>query len=242
MKKLSAWYLIIISSIYLLMFGLNFIFVIIGYITNTPFLDLQPSMQIVGVLGIGLCFSLSFLALKSGLRIIRKDKPREIIPYSQQLNLHLSGRIVYNDYRNLILSLSFNPINWTLIIMIGPMYSIMYSNSVSSEVKLLIPIGILLFFFLIVGTTLRSIKKQYRDSAYLQHQLHYTLENATFRIHGETFDSTLQWTHFTKVKETKNFFLFFQGRVANFIPKNMFSETELIEFKSFINSLNISAT
>ncbi len=93
MKKLSAWYLIIISSIYLLMFGLNFIFVIIGYITNTPFLDLQPSMQIVGVLGIGLCFSLSFLALKSGLRIIRKDKPREIIPVKNWIAIFGHGNL-----------------------------------------------------------------------------------------------------------------------------------------------------
>ncbi|MFN8361812.1 MAG: YcxB family protein [Candidatus Kapaibacterium sp.] len=242
MKKLIGWILILYGSFGLLMFGMTFLFAIVGYITNVPLLELEPSMQVATIVGIGIFCTICFLSLKKGLRLIKKVKQPEITPYSRQLNLQLSGRIDYSDYRNLILSISFNLKNWAIFIAFGTIYATGFYNYLSSEVKLLIPIGIIVFIFLIMGFTLRSIKKQYRDTAYLQHTMHYSLENTTLHIHGETFDSTIQWTHFTKVTETKKFFLFYQGRIATFIPKSMFSEIELIEFKSFINSLNISVT
>ncbi len=53
-------------------------------------------------------------------------------------------------------------------------------------------------------------------------------------------DSTQKWTHFYQIRETKRFFMFYQGKmVATLLEKKMFSENELQEFNEFIRSLNV---
>ncbi len=66
------------------------------------------------------------------------------------------------------------------------------------------------------------------------------MTNESIQIKGDSLDSTQKWTHFYQIKESKKFFLFYQGKeIATLIDKKMFSETDLIEFQNFIQSLNI---
>ena len=53
-------------------------------------------------------------------------------------------------------------------------------------------------------------------------------------------DPVQKWTHFYKMKETKGFFMFYQGEgVATLLDKKMFSDKELTDFRQFILSLNL---
>jgi len=58
---------------------------------------------------------------------------------------------------------------------------------------------------------------------------------------GETFESELKWTHFYKIKETKNFFMLYQGKtIANLLDKKNMNIGDINEFRLFIRSLNLN--
>jgi uncharacterized membrane protein YcgQ (UPF0703/DUF1980 family) len=89
-------------------------------------------------------------------------------------------------------------------------------------------------------TMFYQTKKLYNTNSNFKEALTYYLTNASIQIIGNTVNSTQQWSHFVKIKETKNFFLLYHGaQVATLLEKKMFSEQELAEFNAFLKSLSI---
>ena len=110
-------------------------------------------------------------------------------------------------------------------------------NQFDANFYIYIIIGI---FILLPVLTVIQIKKLYKTNKIFQEQLDYCITNDSINIKGNTIDSTQKWTHFYQVRVTKNFFMFYQGKmVATLLDKKMFSENELREFNKFIKSLNV---
>ena len=114
-----------------------------------------------------------------------------------------------------------------------------WENSYLNFILLFISLGIFISPILI----LRQTKKTYQTNKTFQEQLNYKLTNDSIHIKGETVDYVQKWTSFYKVKETKNFFMLYQGEggVATLLNKKMFSDKELTDFRQFIQSLNLKA-
>jgi hypothetical protein len=99
---------------------------------------------------------------------------------------------------------------------------------------------ILLVILMIPISNYFKIKEMYKSNKVLHEQVSYSLTQNNIIIKGETFDSTLTWSHFTAIQETKQFFLLYQNpQIVTLLDKKMFQEMDLIEFKKFLLSLPI---
>ena len=88
--------------------------------------------------------------------------------------------------------------------------------------------------------TFYRIKKLYNSNIIFQENLEYILNNESIHIHGDTVESTQKWSRFFKIKETKSFFMLYQGEgVATLLDKKMFNNDDLQEFRRFIKSLKV---
>ena len=235
MKKFIGWLSIILCSLFLLIFILVFfqeIFKIPDYMTIKEIISTGVSFVFVIILLI--------VGLMNGIKKIKKPKIRKAIDYTSTLDINLTGRISYADYRTLMLELSFKkPIYLVFICLI-----VVFSMSVINNESESNPIYLIIIPFLIIGFLLIlvfvQIKKLYRTNRIFQEQMNYKLTNDSLHIKGETVNSSQKWTGFYKFKETKIFFMFYQGEgIATLLDKKMFTDDELTEFKQFIRSLNI---
>jgi hypothetical protein len=158
----------------------------------------------------------------------------------ENLNLHLSGQISYKDYRNTILKMTCKKIWLPLLIT-----TIIIISFIFTEIDISNPNFIFLAVFIVVIISfplsiIRSTKKLYKQNKTFHEILNYHLDNEKITIDGDTVHSTQNWSRFIKVKETSTFFLLHQDNVvANWLDKKMFTNEELIEFRKFLNSLNI---
>ncbi|MBA3900502.1 MAG: YcxB family protein [Bacteroidetes bacterium] len=244
MKKLTGWILIIFCSIFLLIFATALVAIIPGVMTNDYKIHTYIKEILTTSFGFLVVITLLIIGLKNGLKRIRKDKVMVIIDYDKDLKINLKGQIKYHDYRNLILGISFKKPIYLVAFGIMILFSLTYftnsenmANQFESNYFIFIIIGIFIFSPIF---TLIQIKKLYKTNKLFQEQLNYSLTNNSIQIKGSTVDSTQSWTHFYKFKDTKNFFMFYQGKmVATLLDKKMFSESELIEFQRFIKSLNV---
>jgi len=241
MKKFTGWLTIIFCSLFLIIFFVALIAILLspGDISQTP------PQEIIGiVVGFSIFTILLIAGLINGLKKIKKDKPI-FVEYTDILDLNLTGRISYKDYRNFILESTFKKPKWFTFICCMIIFLLFYFNK-SIEPNPFIefnPFFVMLFlFFILIYPILVviNIKKLYKTNKILHEQLNYRLTNDSIHIAGEFSNSTQKWTSFYQVKETKNFFMFFQGKgIGVLLDKRMFTDNELANFKQFICSLNL---
>ena len=243
MKKIFGWLQIIVCSFFLLLFAFTIIELAISIIEGgEPLSEKMTLKEIIGSsIGFIIVIALLIVGLKSGIKKIKKEKV-EIVNYISTLDIDLTGKIRYEDYRNLLLGLTFRrPTSFVFIcIFIILALSLMNASNVleSSYLYLILFLG----FFISPILVLWQSKKNYRTNRIFQEQLNYKLTNDSIRIKGETVDSVQKWTGFYKKKETKSFFMFYQGEgVATLLDKKMFSDKELTDFRQFIRSLNLKS-
>lgn len=244
MKKLTGWILTIFCSIMLLIFAIALIAIIPGVLNKGSEVQMSIKEILTSSIGFLIVISLLIIGLKNGIKKIKKEKVIETIDYDKELNINLTGQIEYLDYRNLILGISFKKPIYLVVLGIMLLFSLTFfankenmMSQLDSNYFIFIVIGI---FLLSPFFTLIQIKKLYNTNSIFQEKLDYNLTNDTIHIKGDTVDSTQKWTRFYQIRETKKFFMFYQGKmVATLIDKKMFSEAELREFQSFIKSLNI---
>ena len=172
---------------------------------------------------------------------MKNEKTIKAIGYTDTLNINLAGQVSYTDYRNLILGLSFKrPIY--LITLVCSIFFLLLSiiNNERESSQIFLTMFLTLCLLLLPILTLVRIKKIYRTSIIFKEQINYKLTNDSINIKGETFEGVQKWTSFYKTKETKGFFMFYQGEgAATLLDKKMFTDDELAEFKQFFQSLNI---
>ena len=186
---------------------------------------------------------LSVGALIYGIRKIRakdiEEKQMQTIEYTGNLNLNFSGQISFKDYRNTSLEVYFKQRWFTSVFILLFMIMLLTFENIDFAITLIIAMwaGILLAFPLLV---IRSAKKLYKQNKTFQEKLTYHLDNEKITIVGETVNTTFNWSRLFKITETRTFFLLYQDSlIADFLDKKMFTEEEIIEFRKFVNSLNI---
>ena len=204
--------------------------------------EMTPKEIIGSSVGFLVVITLFIVGLKSGIKKIKKEKI-EIVDYVGTLDINLKGKIKYEDYRNLLLGLTLKKPNYLVFICIFTLLALSLINA-SDIINLNFNfiLFILLGFFISPIIVVWQSKKNYRTNRIFQEQLDYKLTNDSIHIKGETINSVQKWTGFYKKKETKSFFMFYQGEgVATLLDKKMFSDKELTDFRQFIRSLNLKS-
>ena len=186
-------------------------------------------------------FALVFVVLPivSLIYVLRKSKKNKTIrvDYTDTLDINLTGKMLYKDYRNLMLKLTFKWKLFVVLIFICLSFGMVYGMK-SDAVKYFIIFWGSLYFLSLIGVFIQT-KKEYRTNNIFQ-QLNYKLTNDAIQITGETFNSVQKWTGFYKIKETKVFIMLYTGEgTAVLLDKKMFTTEELSNFKRFLCSLNL---
>ena len=238
MKRFTGWLIIIVCTVILLFL----VFSVIVVIITLDRWQVPTIKDVISVVVAFVVFTILLLAgLKNGLKKIKKDKIVKVIDYTCTLDINLTGQISYADYKKLMLGLSFKkPVFLVFVCMITILLLNIINNSELSQTYLNIIPFLILGFLLSPVLTLVQVKKMYRTNRIFQEQMNYKLTNDSIHIKGETVDSIQKWTGFYKLKETKGFFMFYQGEgIATLLDKKMFTDNELTNFKRFICSLNL---
>lgn len=244
MKKLNGWLLIIFCLFFLIIFAIALVAIIPGILAPNENFQMSSKEILTTSIGFIIIISLLIFGLINGIQKVRKEKVIETVEYDKNLNINLTGQIAYNDYRNLILGLSFKkPI---FFVGLAIMLFFLLAFIVNAE-NMINQFDNYYFIFILIGIfmisplfTLIQIKRLYNSNKILQKQLNYTLTNDSIQIKGNAVDSIQAWSNFYQIRVTKNFFMFYQGEmVATILEKKMFSESELQDFQNFIKSLNV---
>jgi len=245
MKKLTQWATIIFSSIVLILMllgmGITAYDVLNGNV-RTP-MDVREILS----MGIGFLIAIGVLLFILIQAIKKVQKAPRIVSeaYDKELNISLKGKIEYKDYRNLILGITYKKPAYIVIYGIAILFVLTFIinlNKAISEFETQYLVMVVVFGLLLLSPifTLVQIKKLYNTNAIFKEEINYVLNNDAIQIKGSTVNSTQSWNHFYQIKETKAFLMFYHGKnVATLLDKQMFSDADLIEFKSFIKSLNI---
>jgi hypothetical protein len=243
MKKLTGWIIIIFCSFFLLIFVLSLVALTPGLLTKKSSLNMTISQTISSITGFVIVVSLLIYGLRNGINRIKKERPIEIIDYPEKIELKLTGQIEYIDYRNLFLGLNFNKPYYLIILGILLLSLLSFWTNTSLWYKLTNPHYLLFIYPIVIMLVpvfiLFQIKKYYKSNKTIQEKLDYNISNDSIQIKGQTVDSLLKWEHFSKIKETKNFFVLYQGKmISTLIDKKMFKDSDLEDFKVFIKSIN----
>jgi hypothetical protein len=198
--------------------------------------------EIIGsTIGFFVVITLLVYGLRYGLKKIQKNKYSKPIEYLAELNIHFTSQISYKDYKSLMLELSFKkPVYFVLIgIIILLALSLLANDHITSNSYIIITVLIFGVIFIPIAT-IRQIKRMYQTNQIFHEQLKYSLDNNSIHIKGNTIDSTVLWTRFYKIKETKRFFMLYSGEnIATLLEKKMFPEKAINEFREFIKSLSL---
>ncbi len=244
MRKFTGWLIIVLCSIFLLMFVIVLITMIPGLSKSNSNVHMSASEIISSVFGFGLVILLLVFGLTNGIKRVKNDKAIDIVDYTEKLSISLTGQIAYKDYRNLIFGLSYKKPIYLVLLGILFLFTLTLltskgnaQNHFDSNYFIFIILG-----FVIVSPifTLYQIKKIYKSSKIFYEHLDYFLTNESIQIKGETVESIQKWTHFFKIKETKKFFMLYHGEmVAILLDKKMFNVSDKEEFRRFIKSLKV---
>ena len=245
MKKFIGWLTVIFCSLFLMLFLACFLVILYSRLENpenaTPIA--MTTEFFVSIFFSLLCITLLIVGLKNGLKKIRKNKI-VCIDYTDVLDINLTGKISFKDYRNLVLEESFKRVYiifFSLLVWLVffYFYFLIFKGIVSEQGTFFI-IFLILTGIILPMVVIRRTKKVYQTNRIFQEQLNYKLTNDTIQTTGETFNSVQKWTGFYKIKETKVFILLYTGEgTAVLLDKKMFTTEELSNFKQFLCSLNL---
>lgn len=226
-----------------------FILLFVGGIIAFLIAFLENRMELKGVLFfIAFCLAIIGLSLWGLIHQIKMMKQKKIvqpIEYTDKLNISFKSQILYKEYRDLMLELSFKrPVYIILaafIVFCG--LSFFLNDHVTLNGVIKNPTGVIIFVIILLIIpllTLRQVKNVYQTNKIFHEQLNYTLDNDAVHLKSETIDSTILWTRFHKIKETKNFFLLYSDKiVANLLPKKEFEDKEIESFRKLAKSLTL---
>jgi hypothetical protein len=235
MKKIFGIILIIVCAFLILTFVRDIFSLLIPIDLAYLF-----SQEIVfHLLTCSLFIAFLFFGVLEGIKLVKGEKPEATIPFHETMDIRVQGTIAYKDYRNVILGMNMDkPLMWVAIAIILVACISAFSNPENSNASFY---GIVLALFVISPLlVLLYIKHLYNTSSYFKSAVEYHITNNSIHMKGEAVEATIQWSYFYKKKETKFFFLFYQGKMlATFIDKKMFSEKELEQFHRFVRSLPI---
>jgi hypothetical protein len=240
MNKIKGLLLIIITSFFILVFALAlFVFIPDLFQHNNNKFD-----SYIAIVFLSIFLTLFLLGFRYGLKMLKTPKPREIIEYNRALNIQFTGQINFKEYRNLMFQLSFKRL-WILILIGFTCFIIvnltMNGSYLLSQKSTLTPLIIFgLSLITVPGLLIYQLKKAYNSNMFFHQNIQYYLSNESLRMIGESIESEIKWVHFYKLKETKYFFVFYQGSsLVNLLDKKMMKSSDIIEFSLFLKSLKL---
>jgi hypothetical protein len=240
MNKLTGWIILVVTSFLIFVFAMS----LLVFIPDLFKTERQNNDSIIAIVFFVILLILLIFGFRYGLKKIKPNKAIEIIAYTKELDIRFNSRIEYKDYRNLIFGLSFKKPGY--LVSLGFLFLILVNLYNQKEYflsnhGLLFPLlASFLIFIFIPLLILYQTKNAYKTSKIFHENISYALGNEVIRMKGETFESEVKWNHFYKIKETKNFFMLYQGKVtANLLDKKAMSDNDIDEFRIFIKSLNV---
>ncbi len=96
----------------------------------------------------------------------------------------------------------------------------------------------LIFSFVIPASVYKQAKRNFNSIARLSEFITYLFTPEMIYINGESFKTEMTWDKFYKIKELKNWILIYTNKNnAHVIPKDSFSESQLIRFREIAGNL-----
>ncbi len=242
MKKVSGWLFILISSFFLLLFsGTLILMAYERFFHPDPMKDFPLGFG--AIVGFVTMMALAVSGLLHGLKKVRKQKQNVPVEYTGTIDLKLSGQIGFKDYRNMLFQTSLKKTPVFVFLAISLMVILAAMNGNDQRVDTEFSFLPFLLIGVFIGTPLLihvQAKKFYNTNSIFREPLDYHITNECLKIKGTTVDSTQFWSHFFKLKQTKQFVLLYHGEnVATLLDKKMFEPEQLSEFLIFTQSLNL---
>jgi hypothetical protein len=224
-------FFILIFIFLILLSGCGIVAFLITFLENR--FELKGFLFLIGFYLVVVGLSLWGLILQ--IKSIKKEKNTEIVEYTDELNIHFESQISYKDYRNFMLrsmtKLYFIFFTFLCFIVYISLRDIRYDFATTIILTAII-------FILILILVLRRTRNNYQTNKMFHEQINYTLDNTAIHSKNESIDSTVLWTRYYKIKETKNFFLLYPDKtVVSLLPKKAFKAEELEAFRKFAKSL-----
>lgn len=160
------------------------------------------------------------------------------------MKIQIESKLEFKPYLKLMYQLSYRKWSMIFTLVMGLLMLLIAIGKVTgyNGIDEEVPIFELSFSsFILIGLPFLiyyQSKRNFISNGRLQERISYGFDKEKIEIKGETFSSSVTWEKTYKVKELNAWMLIYQNRqVANIIPKESFSEQELIDFKTIICSL-----
>jgi hypothetical protein len=128
---------------------------------------------------------------------------------------------------------------WPLALLFVPIlplnvFLFLLGGSWTSVATNMLPFSLLLVFWFLLPPI--SARRQLATRRYLAEEISYSFDAQGVRLAAASFSSTLKWSIFRAIRETKSTFLLYQGtNMAHIVPKHFFpSERELVAWKTAV--------
>ncbi len=227
MKKIIGWLLLIVNG---LLFLVTLFFILISL--NQPIKDIINSIPQYGFILI-----LHIVFLYIGLLFLKKKKQRTLIPYDKNLDMHLQGTIKLSQYRHTAVSLRVIRPLYFFYAAVAILFIVLYKIQ---EMSIEWVITYVLIVVLIPISTWIRAGRLYKNLSFMHDPVSYHLTNETIYSKGTQTETTKQWSYFKQIRETNYFFLLYESsEAATFLSKDLFTDAQKTEFRSFLRSLPI---
>lgn len=240
MNKMTGWLILVVTSFFILVFASSLIVVLLSYYKSGNI----NNDSLIAIAEISTILVLLIFGFRYGYKKIKPGRKINFVTYTKALDIRFNSRIEYKDYRNLMFELSFkNPV---YLVTLGFLFLVLVNFYNQKEYYLsnhglLFPL--LASFLVIIFIPLLIVyqaKNAYKTSRVFHEHISYAIGNDSLRMKGESFESEIKWSHFYKIKETRNFFMLYQGKLtAQLLDKKVMDANNVDEFRIFIQSLNV---
>jgi hypothetical protein len=114
-------------------------------------------------------------------------------------------------------------------------------NYEDGEIDLVSYIPLVIPFIVVAGiwySTKKTILKNYKKNPRYYNNITFTLSQESFKIEGKDYHNINQWENYSKIKETRDWFLIYINKYqAHVIDKAQIKDFTMDELKSFFISL-----
>ena len=149
------------------------------------------------------------------------------------------------DYFKVNLFIHVNKVSYYIIIPLSFIFillDIYYINIGQKKVIEIFEFPSIVFLLLplIIFLSVYRITKHSLSNKKLKEDIKIIITYQNLKYQGDTFNIKYNWDDFIKIKETKNWFLFYiNKKQAQVIRKKDLHDNELNELKEILNSLNV---
>jgi hypothetical protein len=214
MTKFFGWAIILFTGSFLLILASSLLFVVEGIAKGFP--TMKTKELVLMTLSFSITVALFTIGFIKGLKMIRSPKKWTPPASVEPISFTFTNTISLKEYRSMIFENTLKKSTLTIAagILLFVVIGIFNSNENDSGMFKFIALGIIISFLLIPLLTLSQAKKFYESNKALNEKIAYTIDNEKVTIQGESFNAECNWDHFIKMKETKGFFMLFEGNTT----------------------------